>query len=310
MNKMIWQGVIPAITTPFNEDLSVDHGFLREHCNWLIDNGCKGVVALGSLGEGATLSTTEKTQVLETCLKAIGNRAPVVAGISSLSTAEAISIAKSAEAAGCDGLMVLPPYVYVGDWREMKAHVAAILSATSLSSMLYNNPLAYTTDFLPAHIHELLREHPNLHAVKESSADIRRITALRAITGDRLQIFCGVDDLIVEAVYAGAVGWIAGLVNAFPQESVQLFELAASGRKQEAFDLYRWFMPLLRMDTVPKFVQLIKLAQEEVGRGNQRVRPPRLTLTGSELAQAKKVIADSLATHPFQNTSMALHRSE
>ena len=141
------------------------------------------------MGEGATLSTDEKFQVLETCLKAIGDRAHVVAGVSALSTAEAVSIAKSAEAAGCHGLMVLPPYIYVGDWREMKAHVAAILSATDLLSMLYNNPLAYTTDFLTPHVYELLQEHPNLHAVKESSADIRRITALRAIAGDCLQIF-------------------------------------------------------------------------------------------------------------------------
>ena len=303
---MIWQGVIPAITTPFNKNLSIDHVLLGEHCQWMIDNGCKGVVALGSLGEGATLAAGEKIQVLETCLKAVGDRAHVMAGISSLSTADAVSTAKSAASAGCHGLMVLPPYVYIGDWREMKAHVAAILSATDLSSMLYNNPIAYTTDFLPAHVHELLREYPNLHAIKESSADIRRITALRAITEDSLQIFCGVDDVIVEAVYAGAAGWIAGLVNAFPQESVQLFELAASGKKQEAFDLYRWFLPLLRMDTVPKFVQLIKLAQEEVGRGSQRVRPPRLALTGNELAEAKRVIADSLTTRPLQNTAMAL----
>jgi 1-pyrroline-4-hydroxy-2-carboxylate deaminase len=303
MNKMTWQGVIPAITTPFNENFSIDHIFLEEHCRWLIDNGCKGVVALGSLGEGATLTTNEKIQVLETCLKSVGDRAHVVAGISSLSTAEAASMAKSAETAGCHGLMVLPPYVYRSDWHEMKTHVSAILAETDLPSMLYNNPVAYTTDFLPAQVHELLQEYPNLHAVKESSADVRRITALRAIAGDRLQILCGVDDLIVEAVYAGAVGWIAGLVNAFPQESVQLFELAASGRKQEAFDLYRWFLPLLYMDTVPKFVQLIKLAQETVGWGSQRVRPPRLVLTGNELAEAKRVIADSLATHPLRKRS-------
>jgi dihydrodipicolinate synthase/N-acetylneuraminate lyase len=295
MKNMIWRGVIPAITTPFNQDLSIDHGFLGEHCRWLVDNGCKGVVALGSLGEGATLSLKEKNQVLETCLKAIGDRAFVVSGISSLSTAEAVTIAQSAESIGCHALMVLPPYVYIGDWREMKAHVGAILSATKLSCMLYNNPIAYTTDFLPTHVHELLNEYPNLHAIKESSADVRRVTALRAIAGDRLEIFCGVDDAIVEAVYAGAIGWIAGLVNAFPKESVMLFELAEAGKKQEAFELYSWFLPLLRMDTVPKFVQLIKLVQEEVGMGSQRVRPPRLTLTGTELSEAKGVIADSLA---------------
>lgn len=298
MKQMNWRGVLPAITTPFNADLTVDHGFLATHCRWLVDNGCKGVVALGSLGEGATLTLQEKSQVLETCLKAIGDRAYVVAGISSLSTSEAATVAKNAEERGCHGLMVLPPYVYIGDWREMKAHVAAILSSTNLSCMLYNNPIAYTTDFLPAHVNELLGEFPNLKAIKESSADVRRVSALRATAGDRLEIAVGVDDVIVEAVYAGAIGWIAGLVNAFPEESVRLFELARDGKTQEAFELYRWFLPLLRLDTVPKFVQLIKLVQEEVGMGNQRVRPPRLTLTGDELAQTKKLIADSLATRP------------
>ena len=298
MKKMDWQGVIPAITTPFNEDLSIDFAFLQQHCKWLVDNGCKGVVALGSLGEGATLTSQEKNQVLEACVKAIGDRAFVVAGISSLSTAEAASIAQSAESIGCHGLMVLPPYVYIGDWREMKAHVSTLLRATSLSAMLYNNPIAYTTDFLPQHVHELLGEHANLHAVKESSADVRRVTALRAIAGDRLRIFVGVDDVVVESVYAGAVGWIAGLVNAFPQESVRLFELAMKEKRDEVFELYRWFLPLLQFDTVPKFVQLIKLVQEAVGMGNQRVRPPRLALAGQELADARKVIDNCLANRP------------
>jgi 1-pyrroline-4-hydroxy-2-carboxylate deaminase len=298
MKKMEWRGVIPALTTAFNEDLSIDHAFVAQHCRWLVDNGCKGVVALGSLGEGATLTFAEKKQVLETCVKAIGDRAYVIAGISSLSTAEASSIAQLAEAVGCHALMVLPPYVYIGDWREMKAHVGAIFSATKLSCMLYNNPIAYTTDFLPAHVCELLQEYPNLEAIKESSADVRRVTTLRALARNRLQILCGVDDVIVEAIYAGAVGWIAGLVNAFPKESVELFDLAEQSRTREAFELYKWFLPLLRMDTVPKFVQLVKLVQEEVGMGSQRVRPPRLVLTGTELEDAKAVIASSIANHP------------
>ena len=297
MNFNDWRGVIPAITTPFNQDLSVDHGFLAEHCKWLIENGSKGVVALGSLGEGATLSPQEKNQVLETCLQAVGDRAFVIAGVSSLATAEACSIARAAESLGCHGLMVLPPYVYIGDWREMKAHVSAVLSATRLSSMLYNNPIAYTTDFLPHHVGELLAEHQNLHAIKESSADVRRITALRTLAGKRLSIFCGVDDVIVEGIAAGAQGWIAGLANAFPRESVELFELAAQGETEKASELYRWFLPLLRLDTVPKFVQLIKLVQEEVGMGSQRVRPPRLTLTGVELEQTRALVRDSAGAH-------------
>jgi dihydrodipicolinate synthase/N-acetylneuraminate lyase len=298
MKNMEWRGVLPAITTPFHDDLSVDHAFLAKHCQWLVENGCKGVVALGSLGEGATLTFAEKQQVLETCIKAIGGRAFVVAGISSLSTAEAVAIAQAAERAGCHGVMVLPPYVYLGDWRETKAHVGAILAATSLSAMLYNNPVAYTIDFLPEQVQELLREYPTLHAIKESSADVRRVTALRAIAGDRLQILVGVDDLVVEAVGAGAVGWIAGLVNAFPKESVRLFDLAATGKTQEAFELYKWFLPLLRMDTVPKFVQLIKLVQEQVGMGSQVVRPPRLVLSCTELDEQQRVIDECLAARP------------
>jgi dihydrodipicolinate synthase/N-acetylneuraminate lyase len=294
--KMQWRGVIPAMTTPFHEDLSIDHAFLTKHCTWLIDNGCTGIVALGSLGEGGTLTAAEKAHVLRTCVGAVVGRAPVVAGISSLSTADAVEQAKAAEDAGCSGLMVLPPYVYLGDWREMKAHVAAVFHATKLSCMLYNNPVAYRADFLPVHLKELLAEHENLHAIKESSADVRRIAALRSLVGDRLEILCGVDDLIVEAVGAGAAGWIAGLVNAFPKESVTLFEQAKNGGFENAFELYSWFLPLLRMDVVPKFIQLIKLVQEEVGMGSRRVRPPRLELTGAELVEAKATLAHALST--------------
>ena len=300
MKDMHWEGVIPAITTPFNEDLSIDFGFLDHHCKWLVESGCKGIVALGSLGEGATLTRKEKDQVLQACVKAVGDRAYVVAGISSLSTAEAISIAQSAESVGCSGIMVLPPYVYIGDWREMKNHVSSVLRATSVSAMLYNNPIAYTTDFLPEHVHELLGEHENLHAIKESSADVRRITSLRAMAGSRVRILVGVDDVVVESVYAGAVGWIAGLANAFPRESVRLFDLVKERKHQEAFELYRWFLPLLRLDTVPKFVQLIKYVQEAVGMGSQRVRPPRMVLTGGELEQTKQIIDEALSRRPVE----------
>lgn len=295
---MNWSGVIPAITTPFLEDYSVDAEFLGRHVDWLLENGCTGIVALGSLGEGGALTFEEKVQVLRTCRGRTGSGRALVAGISSMSTAEAVRMARAAEAAGCDGLMVLPPYVYLGDWRETKAHVAAVLSATKLSCMLYNNPIAYTVDFLPHQVQELVSEFENLHAIKESSADIRRVTALRALIGDRLKILVGVDDAIVEGVQAGAGGWIAGLVNAFPKESVDLFESAKSGGPESTFDLYQWFLPLLRMDTVPKFVQLIKLAQELAGMGNRRVRAPRLELAGHELEEAMATISKCLATRP------------
>lgn len=293
---MNWQGVIPAMTTAFRDDLSVDHEFVGRHAAWMVEQGCTGIVALGSLGEGATLAEAEKAAILKTCVQALGKRAPVVAGISALSTAEAVRLAKVAADQGCQGLMVLPPYVYSTDWREMKAHIVAILRATPLACMLYNNPLAYKTDFVPTQIAELAAEHPNLAAVKESSADLRRVTALRALLGRRLQITVGVDDLIVEGVAAGAVGWIAGLVNAFPRESVAIFQAAqAANGDDKTFQRYAWFLPLLRLDTVPKFVQMIKLAQAAVGMGNPRVRPPRLELTGDELRDTQAVIRTALA---------------
>ncbi len=295
---MKWQGVMPAITTAFKEDLSVDHEFLSRHAKWLVQNGCTGIVALGSLGEGATLQFDEKIEILRTCVASVSSSVPVVAAISSLSTAEAVRLAKHAAEAGCQGLMVLPPYVYSTDWREMKAHMQAVLRATPLSCMLYNNPISYRTDFLPEQIVELAGENANLHSVKESSADVRRVTALRASLGDRVALFVGVDDLIVEGVQSGAVGWIAGLVNALPRESVALFDAARRGEAAKAFDLYRWFLPLLRMDTVPKFVQLIKLVQAEVGMGSARVRPPRLELAGQELAVALETIRTTLAKRP------------
>lgn len=194
--------------------------------------------------------------------------------------------------------MVLPPYVYRGDWREMKAHVSAVIHATTLSCMLYNNPVAYGTDFLPEQIAELAAEHPNLHAVKESSTDVRRISAIRALLEDRLQICVGVDDAILEGIAVGAGGWIAGLVNAFPAESVALFELGMAREQRRAEELYRWFLPLLRMDTVPKFVQLIKLVQQEAGMGSERVRPPRMTLVGAEREAALRVIQQAIAARP------------
>jgi dihydrodipicolinate synthase/N-acetylneuraminate lyase len=303
---MNWKGVLPAITTGFNRDLSVDHSFMAEHCRWLLDNGCTGIVALGSLGEGATLSFDEKLEVLRTCIKAVRGRGPVVASISALTTSEAVALAKAAADLGCDGLMVLPPYVYQGDWREMKTHVAAVFGATPLSCILYNNPVAYGTDFLPEQIQELAAEHENLEAVKESSTDARRVSAIRALLDRRLEISVGVDDAALEAVGVGATGWIAGLANALPRESVDLFNHGINGESDKAFELYRWFLPLLRMDTVPNFVQLIKLVQVEVGIGNARVRPPRLELVGNELEQTRKIIRDALRSRPQSMSTYAL----
>jgi len=294
---MKWYGVMPAMTTCFDEKLEVDHAFAARHVQWLLGNGCTGIIALGSLGEAATLSFAEKEAILRNVVEA-AKGAPVVGAISALSTAEAVTLAKAAERAGCSGLMVLPPYVYCGDWREMKSHLAQIFRATPLECMLYNNPVSYGTDFLPEQIAELAAEHPNMVAVKESSTDVRRVTAIRALTGDRVRVFVGVDDAIVEGIAAGAVGWVAGLVNAFPAESVALFDAAMAGRHDEAFALYRWFLPLLRMDTVPKFVQLIKQVQQETGTGCARVRPPRMEVIGAELEDTRRKLRDALNQRP------------
>jgi 4-hydroxy-tetrahydrodipicolinate synthase len=306
---MNWNGVMPAITTAFDAENRVDHRFVARHAQWLIENGCTGIICLGSLGEAATMSFEEKIGVLKTIVAALDGKAPTVAAISALSTADAVALAKAAYAAGASGLMILPPYVYKGDWRENKAHVAAVLQATPLPGMLYNNPVAYGVDFTPEHIAELAHEFPNFAAVKESSTDTRRVTAIRALIGDRLSLMVGVDDSIVEGISAGAVGWVAGLVNAFPRESVDLFNWAREGKTEDAFALYRWFLPLLRMDTVPKFIQLVKQIQQEAGVGSARVRAPRMEVTGAELAATRTEFEHAQAHRPAlarQSTAFTL----
>lgn len=308
MSRDLWRGVIPAITTPFGVGGEVDPAFLARHARWMLDAGCTGIVALGSLGEGGTLDAGERREVLRTLVAACAP-APVFATVAALSTREAVRQAGEAADLGCRGLMVLPPYVYRGRWAETRAHYAAVIEATGLSCMAYNNPIAYGTDLLPEHIADLAGRHANLHAVKESSADVRRITAIRALQGDRLALLVGVDDLIVEGVAAGATGWIAGLVNALPSESVRLFDLATrvaeggggaagAAEREELRRLYAWFLPMLRLDVVPEFVHLIKVAQEMAGMGSARVRPPRLPLEGEALARARGVIESALASRP------------
>ncbi len=294
MQKADWTGVFPAITTPFTASGAVDEAFLKKHVGWLLDAGCKGIVALGSLGEGATLTFEEKVRILEVCRTVTKGRVPLVASISGLSTAECVTLAKEAERVGCDGLMVLPPYVYLGDWPEIEGHFSAVLSATTLSCMLYNNPIAYGTDLSADDVKTLADKHANVHAVKESSGDVRRITAVKALLGSRLALFAGLDDMIVEAIAVGADGWVAGLVNALPVESVTLVDLAKAGRVGEALKLYAWFLPLLRFDTVPKFVQLIKLVQAEVGMGSEAVRAPRMVLSDQERKDALAIVRRQL----------------
>jgi dihydrodipicolinate synthase/N-acetylneuraminate lyase len=295
MKKGDWVGVLPAITTPFLENGHVDLDGVAEHVDWLLSCGCRGIVALGSLGEGATLSASEKREILEACKGAMRAGTHLIAGIAGMGTAECVDLARTAAKGGCDGLMVLPPYVYRGDWKETQAHFSAVINATELSCMLYNNPPAYGTDLSAANVAELAR-WGNVHAVKESSGDARRVTAIQAELGGQLDLLVGLDDMLIEGVAAGAQGWVAGLVNAFPEESVRLFDLSVAGEASAARELNGWFLPMLRFDTVPKFVQLIKLVQQEIGRGSERVRAPRLVLEGAEREAALAVIRASLAS--------------
>jgi len=298
MQQQQWSGVLPAITTPFTNDLAVDHAALATHVQWLIEHGCQGIVALGSLGEAATLSFDEKVAILTTLVNALGGRVPVIAGIAGLATSECAALAKRAADVGCDGLMVLPPYVYRGDARETLAHFDTVMRATPLSCMLYNNPIAYGTDVSAVQIAGLASAHRNLHAVKESSGDVRRVTAIRAELGDRVNVLAGMDDAIYESIPLGARGWVAGLVNALPDESVRIVQLMQTGRVDEARKIYEWFLPLLRLDTVPKFVQLIKLVQSECGCGSERVRPPRLEIEGAERNEVLALIKERLSSRP------------
>lgn len=298
--SITWKGVMPATLTQFNADLTIDHALLAEHGKWLVDSGCTAIICHGSLGEGATLSFDEKVALQKTYVDAVPGT-PIIPGIASLSTKEAVDLAKAANDNGCRGLMVLPPYLYASDWREMKAHMKAVISATDLPCIIYNNPVAYKTDFTPAHIKELADELPNVESVKESSTDARRIAGIRELLGDRLALGVGVDDCALEGAAMGATFWITGVGGAFPKHNVKLWDLGTSGKIEEAMSIYTWMLPMLRMDTVVKFVQLIKLQQTLAtgGKlGNNLVRPPRLELAGKELADATAIIEKALATAP------------
>jgi dihydrodipicolinate synthase/N-acetylneuraminate lyase len=293
-----WRGVLVAQTTPFTPDLQIDRPAVHAHARWLIDEGIHGLVSGGSLGEGATLSTDERVTLVEELVGVVEGRVPVIAAIAASRTSDGVDLARRSARAGASGLLILPPYVYRTDRRETLAHFSAVLGATSLPCMLYNNPAAYGTDVVPDQILALAEEHSVLTGVKESSGDVRRITAIHALLGDRLDIAVGLDDAILEGTRAGAVGWVAGLANAFPAASVELYRRALAGPPERANELYAWFLPLLRMDTGVKFVQEIKFVQSEVGHGSARVRPPRLELEGEELAAARETVRQALARPP------------
>lgn len=295
--SVTWRGVFPAATTQFHSAGSLDlHGTVQ-HIDAMMWAGIHGLVALGTVGENCSLEYGEKLEVLRAVVKQVGGRVPVLAGVAECTTALACRFAADARKAGVNGLMVLPAMVYKSDPRETLAHYRAVAKATDLPIMAYNNPVSYGVDITPAMFADLADE-PHVVAIKESSENVRRITDLKNVCGDRYVLFCGVDDLFLEAALLGAVGWVAGLVNAFPEETVRLYELASAGKFDEAVKLYRWFTPLLHLDTHVKLVQYIKLAAAEAGHGSETARAPRLPLVGKEREEVLAIIRKAIATRP------------
>jgi dihydrodipicolinate synthase/N-acetylneuraminate lyase len=292
-----WQGVFPAVTTQFRRDLTLDLDATARHLEALIASGVSGLIMCGSLGENQTLEADEKRRVVERAVRVAAGRVPVLSGVAETSTAAACRYVRDCEALGAAGFMVMPAMVYRADRRETLSYFRTVAAATALPWMLYNNPVAYPADVTPEMFQELA-EVKNLVAIKESSANPRRITELRLAVGDRFALFVGVDDLILESAILGIDGWVAGSGIAFPRENQRFWELTRAGRWDEARTLYRWFFPLLQLDTHVKFVQYIKLAVEEAGLGAEWVRPPRLPLEGAERERVLAIIRAGIEQRP------------
>ncbi|MFN4084906.1 MAG: dihydrodipicolinate synthase family protein [Spirosomataceae bacterium] len=292
-----WEGVYPAVTTNFHSDESLDIPTFVKNLEAQIDAGVHGIILCGSLGENGTLLTEEKFLLLETTKNIVGDSLPVIMCIAECITREAMSFAKDCEELGADGFMLLPPMRYPSDERETLRYLHRVADATDLPVMAYNNPVAYKT-FISIPMFKDLAANPHFESMKESTGDIRYMTDIIHTFGDRFKILSGVDDLALESLFMGADGWVAGLVDAFPRETVVIYELAKLGRWEEARAIYRWFAPLLHLDVNTKFVQNIKLAEQVVGLGTEYVREPRLPLAGEERESVLRVIEDSLKTRP------------
>ena len=292
-----WHGVFPAATTQFKGDQSLDLPATAAHLEKLIGAGVHGLIMLGTVGENCSLEYAEKLDVLRTAVRQAEGRVPVLSGVAECTTALACRYAADAQRAGASGLMVLPAMVYKSDPRETMAHFRAVARASDLPIMCYNNPVSYGVDITPAMFADLADE-PKFVAIKESSENVRRITDLTNACGGRYQLLCGVDDLVLESIVLGAVGWVSGLVNAFPAENRLLWDLAKAGHYEEAVKVYRWYTPLLHLDTHVKLVQYIKLAMAETGMGSETVRAPRLPLACEERERILGIIRQAIATRP------------
>lgn len=272
-----WAGVFPATTTQFGGDATLDVRASQNVVDALIRDGVNGIICMGTVGENCSLTAQEKRTLLAAVREVVNGRVPLLSGVAECTTALAVQFARDAERAGVDGLLVLPGMVYKSNRRETIQHYRSVARSTGLPIMIYNNPIAYGVDISVEMFQELV-DLPNLVAIKESSEDTRRLTDLRRAYGERFTLFAGVDDVVLESLMLGAQGWVSGLTNAFPRESVALYALARAGRYSEVLAIYQWFMPLLHLDTIPTLVQCIKLAEALMGRGSEMVRAPRLCL--------------------------------
>jgi 4-hydroxy-tetrahydrodipicolinate synthase len=299
-----WRGVFPALPTQFDEAYAVDLDATMWHMSQLIDAGVHGMVMLGSIGENTALTSAEKRQVLDAAVQTARGRVPVLTGVAELSTADACRYAADAAALGADGLMVLPAMAYRADTREAVTHYRMVASASPLPILVYNNP-RYGVDLPPAAFRELA-DLPTIVAIKEASGDPRRLTDIINAVGTRFVLFAGLDDIVLESVMLGAVGTVFGLVIAFPDETLRMWELAQQGEWEKAREIYRWFMPLLHLDDHPKLAQYMKLVAQECGYGHERVRLPRLTLVGDERERILRIVRTALANRPTIEKPRAL----
>lgn len=297
MKAFEWKGVFPALTTKFNSQEELDLPEFAKNLQAQLDGGIHGIILGGSLGEASTITEAEKETLVKFSQEKLEGKIPVILNIAEGSTREATRQAKLAQEWGADGLMLLPPMRYKADDRETTAFFKAVAQSTELPIMLYNNPVDYKIE-ITLDMFESLIEEKNITAVKESTRDVSNVTRLVNRFGDRLKILCGVDTLALEELVLGADGWVAGLVCAFPAETVRIFQLVKAGKIAEALSIYRWFLPLLELDLHPKLVQYIKLAEQEAGIGTEYVRAPRLTLEGVERTRILKIIQDGIAKRP------------
>jgi dihydrodipicolinate synthase/N-acetylneuraminate lyase len=294
---MEWKGVFPALTTKFTPDFKLDINGFQKNIEAQVRAGAGGLVLGGTLGESATLNDGEKNQLIESAREVCGAEVPIIMNIASQTTQSAIELVKSAEKQGVDGFMLLPPMRYLPDDAETVAYLKGVAGSTGLPVMIYNNPVDYRI-LVTLDMFEQLAELKNINAVKESTRDVTNVTRMINRFGDRFSIMCGVDTIALESLFMGASGWVAGLVCAFPAETVQLFNLVQEGRYNQARELFRWFLPLLELDIHPKLVQYIKFAESKTGLGTEYTRPPRLPLSGDERIRIEKIIANAIASKP------------